>query len=360
MMSTTTFGGVEERVVQYRTSPRKRKATEENRKESNISIHATTTTTTITSAARKRSSYSSSTSIYPNLNQQYITDIWNSANERLEKLAGEEDSENRTSKILIASGITLQSYDAWERKTLKKLHRSLDKKQFFYMADNGNVYFYEVPLDPHERTAFEVMYRIREEWGAYGVADLAIRMGGYGSSVGWIKEPDGCFTPNGLVVGGGGILSCDAQNKPWPTLIIEVGYSETIQDLYDDAQLWLGPTTSVQIVLAFKIWRKREDNTVAMMAMRFERGKAIPQYSVSFGNANLDRRPKNTLNDWGVQCVGVGCGNVACDANSIGMYQLYIPTALLFRNVASGIPVGLSANLSIDLYPLQIHVLSAF
>ncbi len=60
-----------------------------------------------------------------------------------------------------------------------------------------------------------------------------------------------------------------------------------------------------------------------------------------------------------VALTGVGTlGAVACNALAIAAYQFPIPTALALAGVPpAAIPLALPANVTVDLFPIQQHVL---
>jgi hypothetical protein len=134
--------------------------------------------------------------------------------------------------------------------------------------------------------------------------------------------------------------------------VVEVHFHTGLQNLYQRAARWLLPATQVQIVISVKIY-KRINGQIAMVAIRWERGAANPNYCVSFGTRALHPLSIASINGrGGPPLVGVGIGGAAaCNALGIAAYQFRLPTALIFAGSAA--PGGAPVFYTIDLFPIQ-------
>ncbi|CAG8726525.1 11409_t:CDS:2, partial [Dentiscutata erythropus] len=94
--------------------------------------------------------------------------------------------------------------------------------------DQGKVVVYEPPLAPHES------------------ASHTTKAGG--SS----REPDRCLRPikKQQVVSPDG---CDGQNMPWPTLVVKIAYSETVDHLFNKIKNYWLQSNRVHDAIAIKL-----------------------------------------------------------------------------------------------------------
>ena len=150
----------------------------------------------------------------------------------------------------------------------------------------------------------------------------------------------------------------------YPTMVVEVGTSETITSLHDLARNYFSPRTTIQIYLAIKLFPTRMDGTMAMLALRYLRtnqNNTVPDVILSFGTALLHYSTINFLTKIvGVpltNITGVGFSAIACNAPNIPDYQLHIPAVELFNGSSGGIPAGSINGFYLDLWKLQNVVL---
>jgi hypothetical protein len=84
----------------------------------------------------------------------------------------------------------------------------------------------------------------------------------------------------------------DVHNNPYPPVVFEVGYTQTLADLHRAAQNWLGVGTSAlslmfcaplifelgttwpEMVIAIKLFTHRANGTMAMLAVKYSRAQA--------------------------------------------------------------------------------------
>jgi hypothetical protein len=145
-----------------------------------------------------------------------------------------------------------------------------------------------------------------------------------------------------------------------PTLVGEVGDTESLRSLHDLTADYFSTRTSIQIYLSIKIFPRRPDGTRALLAMLYVRTDpnnpnhvpTTPIVVKSFGTADLHISTRNyllnTLNIPANTITGVGFGGVHCDSANIPIYQLDIPTNLLFDGVNT--PPNTPVNFNIDLF----------
>ncbi|RGB28628.1 hypothetical protein C1646_796811 [Rhizophagus diaphanus] len=218
---------------------------------------------------------------------------------------------------------------------------------------NGYIKIYEVPSFAHS-AAIGRITGLMNKWNdqdlEYGTGAIMI----LGQNV--AKEPDSWVRPT---------------HHPDP--------------LIGSAALYFNPRTTIQIVLAIKIFGERIDpntntSTVALIAALYLRTSTIPLTPtsvISFGTANPDTNTVNyIINQMGVPLgsfIGVGRPNPnnnnnnfpSCNTANLPIYQMNIPGPKLFNGVpayllpigfpiASNIPpVGFAAGFNLDLWEVQ-------
>src|SRR5204863_8669379 len=113
-------------------------------------------------------------------------------------------------------------------------------------------------------------------------------------------------------------LGANDKDKAYPTMMIEIGVAQSLPDLHQTAALYFNPRTTIQIVLAIKIFGVRTNartntSTIALIAALYLRTSPtplIPTKVISFGTANPDTNTANyILNTMGVppgNFIGVG------------------------------------------------------
>lgn len=167
-----------------------------------------------------------------------------------------------------------------------------------------------------------------------------------------VLEPDIELRPGGLGVPP---ALADGAGDPYPTVFIEIGFSEAVISLHNLAPIYLGPNTSVQLYVAIKIYRRLPNQTFALLALLYSRTNLLvttPLLAISCGTAPVMRgrlplaiRPLLT---------GVGFGGPACNQAGLPAYQLPLPVAAIYGGVAA--PAGLPVNFNIDLFRIQRQI----
>ncbi|CAG8591799.1 12386_t:CDS:1 [Acaulospora morrowiae] len=266
-----------------------------------------------------------------------------------EKMEANED----TKPIIIRENVSIETYiKYWEVE--RKLPVSIRLVE-------GKIIAYEVPLTSHGIVAGEIAFLIRS-WNnqlynaqkedlivgpnSYYTADLTIRPRG-------LPRPPPDQGPN-------------SEGRPYPTLVVEVGNSESVPSLHDLSTGFFSPRTTIRIYLAIKMFPIRQDGTRAMLALRYLRTNQIntvPDIIISFGTAPLHNNTIRFLANIGVpldNIVGVGFSETTCNASGISIYQLHIPAIELFKDAFGGIPAGAVNGFCLDLWELQNIVLNDF
>jgi hypothetical protein len=132
--------------------------------------------------------------------------------------------------------------------------------------------------------------------------------------------------------------------------------TETALQLHGLARLYFSARTSIRVYLAIKVWPKRRNGTVAMLALLYVRSSPTPTdpiAKISFGTARIYGNAMIQLqNIGGVAPTGVGFGGVPCNQAGLAPYQLQIPIAELYNDVPGGAPQGVP-DLPIDLFRVQ-------
>jgi hypothetical protein len=247
-----------------------------------------------------------------------------------------------TSHVVVGTNVTYEQFKQYSDAN-PKLH---------LMWKNKTVYIYEYPIDPrHEAAIIPIRTAISgaPTITSYGTPSMA--------TAAWTREFDEGFASIPFMTAPGAAV--DANGTPWPTVVVEVGLDESVADLHADVQLWLGANTSVQMVITIKLWAGRQ----AMLAMSYTRAVLPnPVNVISFGTVNLHHASMAGINAarGATPITGVGAGGPACNAAGIAAYQLPIPTALLYTGDPGGVPLGLGANINIDLFLVQQRVLLAW
>ncbi|RHZ52760.1 hypothetical protein Glove_457g83 [Diversispora epigaea] len=314
-----------------------------------MSASLTTTPTTVT-----QNSTISTTTSSRSAPIQLSKELLKQARDRLlefqnEKMEASEDAE----PIIIAQNVSLEAYIKYI-KTERKLPIRI-------RLVNGKIIAHEIPLSSHGAVANRISFLIlawnnqlrgtNEEdlivGSNYYTADLTIRpLGLSRPPVGWGSNSEG---------------------RPYPTLVVEVGNSESIPSLHDLSTGYFSPQTTIQIYIAIKIFPTRHDGTRAMLALRYLRtnqNNTVPDIIISFGTGHLHHNTIAFLtNRAGVRLAnitGVGFSAIACNAPRIPNYQLHIFAIELFNGAFGGIPAGAVNGFFLDLWELQDIVLNDF
>jgi hypothetical protein len=120
--------------------------------------------------------------------------------------------------------------------------------RFTYCTDIDTLII-KVPTPEHEGVTWTFSYDFMDQIRAMGLTELGdLKCMGATTYKGTStkKEPDSCWRP----------LAARPNKQDWPTLVFEVGVSETLRKLRNDARWWLANSQGrVRIVLLIKIYR---------------------------------------------------------------------------------------------------------
>ena len=172
-----------------------------------------------------------------------------------------------------------------------------------------------------------------------------------------VRRADGAVKPRGLPQRPAG-QGMNANNDPYPTLVIEVGVSENVDSLHGLALEYFSARTRIRAYLALKIWELRNSNTFAALALLYLRNNvpnSMPVQAISFGTAPIHRHALNSMPQIIPPLIvgNHGPAAVACSAAGLAGFQINIPTAEMYHGVPAGVPVGVPAQLQIDLFHIQ-------
>ncbi|CAG8538767.1 9643_t:CDS:1 [Paraglomus brasilianum] len=226
-----------------------------------------------------------------------------------------------------------------------------------YRLIEGKIEAYEMPLDPHALIQGE-LFHIMGNWSnrlrVLGELDVIVDAES-------VYRPDICVRPKNRHQPPS-TLAVNSSGNPYPTLVVEVGDTESLNSLHNLAEKYFSQQTTIQIYLAVKLYPRRQDNTFALLAMLYLRNNQNPTTPVvvkSFGTAPLSRSSQIYLQNiiQAEAISGVGFGGVPCDGTNIAEYQIAIPSELIFNDVdgvdgVDGVQ-GVPNNFTIDLWRLK-------
>jgi hypothetical protein len=245
--------------------------------------------------------------------------------------------------VILAENVSLESY--------AKFCESEPKLPVKIRLVNGKIIAYEVTLAPHAVAVFEVsamLHRWSEQLDGGLAEDLIVSSNSYFTA-------DCTFRPRCLPPS----EACSSPGWPYPNMVVEVGYFESIESLHELAPLYLSQDTTIMIYLAIKIYPfyAHQHGVGPMVAMLYQRSSQtpnIPTRVISFGNAPLHTNVVNFFINMGVPSVnftGFGRhGASPCNAPNLPIYQLPIPAAEIFHRTPSIFP---SVVFNLDLWKLQ-------
>jgi hypothetical protein len=80
-----------------------------------------------------------------------------------------------------------------------------------------------------------------------------------------VKKPNGSVQPWDLTRPPAG-QGCDKYGSVYPTVVVEVGFSERIRSLHSKARKYFSPRTTIQVYIAVKIYNLCGDGTRVLIA----------------------------------------------------------------------------------------------
>ncbi|GES74952.1 hypothetical protein GLOIN_2v1791074 [Rhizophagus clarus] len=182
------------------------------------------------------------------------------------------------------------------------------------------------------------------------------------------KEPDSWVRPKNRIRPQPG-AAANNLGAAYPTMIIEVGYTQSLPDLHRKVALYFSSRTTIQIVLLVKIFKPRRDNTITLIAAKYVRTSQtplIPEQVISFGMAtpygstincitNTMGVPQNRFIGFGRRNPITGNNYPACNMAGIGTYIMNIPANELFDGDITVRPFTPAMNQGFDLDLYEIH-----
>lgn len=153
--------------------------------------------------------------------------------------------------------------------------------------------------------------------------------------------------------------ACNSSGYAYPTMVAEVGLSQSIRNLHELAQVYFSRRITITIFLVIKMFpiRHLQNGRRAMVAMLYLRTSPTPNVPVtviSFGNAQLNNLVVEYIqNTIGANVTGFVTGAPPCNGPNIPNYRLNIPANALFVGAPGGIPNGMANGINIDLWEIQ-------
>ncbi|CAG8576869.1 10654_t:CDS:2 [Acaulospora morrowiae] len=237
----------------------------------------------------------------------------------------------------------------------------------FWDYDKGTVMIIELPSGDHESAIGEFSRHFlnhfnnvasQDDIRTWGAKDL------YNLATGEYKDPDACFVPRRLLNLPNPVLNpCDNVGNPWPTIILEVASSETLDHVKNKVNnFWLIPNRCEDvIVIKLGNWNnKRRDRNGhplhRLRCLRFCRRAILQQnqnattfhpiQDIEFGSVHANGRAGNFCSGPRIKWL-----TIDCDCIYAGCVPPLPPLQVLPQTSAPGV--------SIDLYYIQQAVFDA-
>ncbi len=195
-------------------------------------------------------------------------------------------SDLRNTSILIESKITSKKADPLIRRDnlAFKLLYDGESKQLFAYELNGNM--------QHELVLSELTRQIGNYTDTAGVAHRLST--GHGL---YLFGQQRINTDQGLALRTPALL-----NAQMFRLIVQVGFTESVRSLHEHAPNFFAANSGVQVYVCVKIWKKRVDQTRAIVAVVYHRNQTHPVSILSCGDAPVHN---SFLQFYTVQFAGV-------------------------------------------------------
>ncbi|GES79634.1 hypothetical protein GLOIN_2v1578326 [Rhizophagus clarus] len=285
-----------------------------------------------------------------------------------ESTTTENTMTEESGKIVVFSDVSLERYRKFRGEG------ELKRSNIYVRLVKGEIIAYEMPSSAHGYTATELAF-VLKTWSNGQLNVICEQNITTGNNTEYcadfVAEPEQIPPPG---------PGYEAQ----PTIIIEVAKTETLTSLNDCASDYFSAsarytqTNSTGVYLGIKMFSRRQNSTVAMLAILYLRNNqvpnpaanvqnpppntppmivmanTIPNLAISFGTAPINYQRTAFVNNTGIQndrLTGyVQSNDIPCTRAGMQDYQLTIPANLIFPG---GVPVGVPNNLVIDLWWLQ-------
>ncbi len=186
----------------------------------------------------------------------------------------------------LSQGAILTESDV-QKSEFENFFAKLEEPYFHgYMWEliDNNVFIYDVADSPHEKAAgaFDGAFRdvaVQGGWIDYIVNTRSMELINPDSPNDSNWRPDGSFLPIGRL----GPMGSRDKKVRYPTLVVEVASSETTNHVISKVHKYLGPNTTIQIVVVFLIRPDEKSPADRLQVQNFERGQPNP-WVCSVGN----------------------------------------------------------------------------
>ena len=160
---------------------------------------------------------------------------------------GSTESSSFPEEIVILTGVLNERY--------RKFREEERKVNLFIRLIRGKLIAYDMPSSVHSSVQFStgMMMTWHPQLDIHTEFDLTIDENEYCADIAVIPAGDGLN----------------------PTMIVEVGVSESLQSLHDLAKSYFSEQTDIKVYLALKFWPLRQDGTAAMIALLYLRENRI-------------------------------------------------------------------------------------
>lgn len=241
--------------------------------------------------------------------------------------------------------------ECWQ-KSLESNELS-SSKFMFYDESSKSVFITHLPTVEHERTCHSFVDLMATTRVAYGLT-AAQGMKNDGSATTLIgQEADAIFTPRGIAQPGAPghnipfIMNND--DDPYPTLVVEIRVFQSAPRLQDKIAAWLGPNTTVQLLLK-------------VIVRRFSANQAGPRQwrmEATLYQANPNRAHAPIVLQGPIEFGQVGARRAPLQnpCNAVGQHILNLPMNLLYWGVPAAQVPNIGATWDLDLYDLQQLIL---
>ncbi|CAG8846253.1 13739_t:CDS:1, partial [Racocetra persica] len=136
---------------------------------------------------------------------------------------------------------------------------------------DGKIEAYEMPLDHHasvQGMLTGIMFNWNNQLRVIGEIDIIV---GANS----VYRPDICVRPLNrrrpqLA------QAINSTGNPYPTLVVEIGSTESLNHLHDKVANYFSQRTTIQIYIAIKLFPSRRDGTFALLALLYLRNNPNP------------------------------------------------------------------------------------
>ncbi|CAG8709749.1 16184_t:CDS:2 [Funneliformis caledonium] len=207
-----------------------------------------------------------------NMNTEPNMDIFNEADEKEKKWWSGKGSlgslgiDEKRLPLVLARGVKFNQFAKRAEKI--KARRFLDYR-------NGTIAIIELPTGGHEVTArefsFKFMTAICNATNQRSVYDWGSKSLFTNLPTDEYQEPDACFIPIRLLDALNPVLNpCDRDGSPWPTIILEVASSETLQHVKDKINNYWLVQDRCEDVIVIKIgnWEEKRRNQTTQRPLR--------------------------------------------------------------------------------------------